>query len=97
MLDKILAKLKRFIKVFRDTFVQVQRDKATGYIEFELKEMENMFVIQMLGSFVGIPSPPVPVALELMPYMEEEITLMLSRADSSQDPLAEMVGIFEPD
>ncbi len=94
---KAIEQVKKFFKVFKETFIQVQRDKATEFIEFELKEMENMFVIQMFGSFVGLPSPPIPIVLQIMPYMEKEITLMLSRADSSQDPLGDMVSLFDLD
>jgi hypothetical protein len=97
MIKKIWGKIKLFFKTFYKTFIQIQRDKATGFLEFELKEMENMFVIQLFGSFVGLPSPPLPIALKLMPYMEQEISLMLSRADSAQDPLGEMVSLFDID
>ncbi len=90
----------RFIKTMKKVWrvlVQVQRDKATGMLEFEIKELENIFVLLLYGSFVGLPSPPTAMAFELMPYMEDEIKLMISRADMAQDPLGTLLGMLEID
>ncbi|MFA5027952.1 MAG: hypothetical protein WC713_08735 [Candidatus Methylomirabilota bacterium] len=77
--------------------VQVQRGKASGMLEFELKELENLFTILLLGSLVGLPSPPAAIAVELLPYLEEELRLMVARADFSQDPLGALLGMLEID
>ena len=90
----------RFIRTMKKVWRvvdQVQRDKATGMLEFEIKELENIFVLLLYGSFVGLPSPPTAMAFELMPYMEEEIKLMISRADLAQDPLGALLGMLEID
>lgn len=90
----------RFIKTMKKVWRvvdQVQRDKATGMLEFEIKELENIFVLLLYGSFVGLPSPPTAMAFELMPYMEDEIKLMISRADMAQDPLGALLGMLEID
>ncbi|WP_020612224.1 hypothetical protein [Sediminispirochaeta bajacaliforniensis] len=92
--------LGRFVRLLRQIWrvaSQVQRDKATGMLEFELKELENIFVMLLFGSFVGLPTPPTAMAFELMPYMEEEIKLMISRADLAQDPLGNLLGMLEID
>jgi hypothetical protein len=91
----IFNKIKKAAKIFAKTFVRVQRDKATEYMEYELKELENLFIILIFGSFIGVPSPPSPILFELLPLLEDEINLMLVRADSSQDALADMVSIFD--
>jgi len=91
--DKIISFLKRAFWVVR----QVHRDKATGMLEFELKEMENVFLLLIIGGFVGMPSPPAPIALELLPYLEKEIAIMLSRSDLSNDPLGALMGMLEID
>lgn len=93
----MLEKLSRGLKVFWETAVQVHRDKATGMLEFELKEIENIFVLLLFGSFVGLPSPPSAMALELMPHMEDEIKLMIFWADMAQDPLGSLLGMLEVD
>lgn len=92
-MDKFLYKLKRAFEIIR----QVQREKASEIIEFELKELENIFSLLILGGFVGMPSPPVPIAMELLPYMERELTIMLARTDLAQDPLAPLIGILDVD
>ncbi|ADK82072.1 hypothetical protein [Sediminispirochaeta smaragdinae] len=92
--------LGRFVRLLRQIWGvagQVQRDKATSMLEFELKELENIFVMLLFGSFVGLPTPPTAMAFELMPYMEEEIKLMISRADLAQDPLGNLLGMLEID
>lgn len=91
------ARLSGFLKEAYYVIRQVHRDKATGMLEFELKEMENVFMLMIIGGFVGLPSPPAPIALELLPYMEKEIAIMLSRSDLSSDPLGALMGMLEID
>ena len=66
-------------------------------IEFELKELENIFTLMIIGGFVGMPSPPAPIAIELLPLLERELTIMLSRSDFAQDPLGALMGVLEVD
>ena len=92
-----LDSIKAFFKEAYTVVRQVNRDKATGMLEFELKELENIFLLLIIGGFVGMPSPPAPVALELLPYLEKEIAIMLSRSDLSNDPLGALMGMLEMD
>ncbi|MFA6506665.1 MAG: hypothetical protein WCT14_11225 [Treponemataceae bacterium] len=85
------------IRAIIDTIIQIQRDKASSMIEFELKELENIFALLIMGGFVGMPSPPVPIAIELLPCMERELTIMLSRSDMAHDPLGSLMGFLEVD
>lgn len=89
----ILRKIASFFKIV----AQVNREKATEMLEFELKELENIFSLLIIGGFVGMPSPPVPIAIELLPYMERELTVMLSRSDLASDPLGSLAGLLEMD
>lgn len=77
--------------------VQVHRERAVGMLEFELKELENIFTLLLLGGFVGLPSPPAPIAIELLPLLEREIAVMLSRSDLAQDPIGALMGMLEVD
>lgn len=79
------------------TMIQVSREKATGMLDFELKELENIFALLILGGFAGLPSPPSPIAVELLPFMEKELTVLLARTDLSQDPLGVLMGMLEID
>ncbi|MBW1717332.1 MAG: hypothetical protein JRJ77_16180 [Deltaproteobacteria bacterium] len=63
--------------------------------ESELEEMENVFGLLVLGSFVGIPSPPMQISLDLMPYMEKELLLMMDKVDTASQPLSQLFSVFD--
>ena len=74
---------------------QVNREKATALLEFEVKELDNIFALLVLGGFAGLPSPPSPIAIELLPYMEKELIMLLSRSDLAQDPIGVLAGMLD--
>jgi len=76
---------------------QVNREKATGLLEFEVQELDNIFALLILGGFAGLPSPPTPIAMELLPFMEKELIMLLSRTDLAQDPIGVLAGMLEMD
>lgn len=86
-----------FLQEAWKVIVQVQRGKASDMLEFELKELENIFSLMLLGGFLGFPAPPAPIALELLPYMERELGIMMSRSDMSLDPLGSLMGMLQVD
>jgi hypothetical protein len=92
-----LRALREYVRKLLEVVVQVHRDKASGVLEFELKELENFFMLLLLGGLVGIPAPPAAVAVELLPYLEDELRLMIARADLAQDPLGALMGMLEID
>jgi hypothetical protein len=63
---------------------------------FELRELENVFVLLLMGSFTGLPSPPAPLAAELLPLLEHELKVLGSRARGGDDALAELTGLLDP-
>ena len=89
--------LANYLRKIAGTIAQVNREKAVEFVEFELKELENIFSLLILGGFVGLPSPPAPIAMELFPLMERELKIMLSRSDFAQDPLASLMGLLQVD
>uniref|UniRef100_A0A7C3HVG9 Uncharacterized protein n=1 Tax=Gracilinema caldarium TaxID=215591 RepID=A0A7C3HVG9_9SPIR len=91
--EQLVQKLKSAWYIIR----QVHREKATDMLEFEVKELQNLFSLMVLGSLVGLPSPPPAIAFELIPLMEDEIRTMTSRADFAQDPLGALVGMLNID
>lgn len=93
----MLTRVGRFLKSAFGVFAQVHREKATAMLDFELKELENIFALLILGGFAGLPSPPSPIAVELLPFMEKELTVLLARTDLSQDPLGVLMGMLEID
>ena len=71
------------------------KSKSTEYLYVELRELENLFALLILGSFIGLPSPPTTISLRLLPYMAREIVVSTSISARIDDMLAEMAGIFE--
>ena len=93
MLKKIFTTLEQFFR-FLGT---IHRIKATEMLVFELNELENIFTIHLFGSFLGLPAPPAALAIELLPYMEDELRLMVSRADLAKDATASIMDMLRVD
>ncbi|ASI99904.1 hypothetical protein A3L02_03040 [Thermococcus celer Vu 13 = JCM 8558] len=89
MLDDVRA----FLKGFGSSF----KDQSTEYIEFEERELENVFALLLMGSFVGIPSPPTTLVVRLMPHMIREMHVMQQRAIDLDDVFGEVAGMFDID
>ncbi len=52
---------------------EVMRGKAVETIEYEVGELDNIFAILVLGAFIGIPSPPIHITMELIAGNGERI------------------------
>jgi len=76
---------------------QAHRERVVALTNYEARELENMFVLLLLGSFAGMPSPPSFIAVELLPYLEREIKVLNRRAENSSDALAEIMGTLDAD
>ena len=75
----------------------VMRGKAVETIEYEVDELVNIFGILVLGSFIGIPAPPVHASMELLPLMSKELDVMLERMMTAHDPLGDLFSVFSID
>jgi hypothetical protein len=87
--------MRRWLELLRLFFKDLQtvnRSKATEMLEFEVLELRNIFALLLFGSFVGMPAPPVHITLQLHPFMEKDIALMLRRINVAHDALAEVVS-----
>ncbi|AIF69170.1 hypothetical protein PAP_03755 [Palaeococcus pacificus DY20341] len=87
----MFEELKKFLKGFFGSF----KARSTEYIEFEERELENVFALVLMGSFVGIPSPPTTLVMRLMPHMVREIYVMQRRATDMDDIFGEIASMFE--
>jgi hypothetical protein len=76
---------------------QINRHNATDKLEWEAAELDNIFSLLVLGVFVGLPSPPMQITLELLPLMEENLQGMLTRVCTANEPLSELFSILEVD
>jgi hypothetical protein len=91
-----------FFKKIKDSLVssfqiadEVARLKAVEGAEAELEELEYVFAILVQGSFIGMPSPPVQISLDLLPFMEEEMVLLLEKINTSNEPLSRLFSTFD--
>ncbi|MBN1865178.1 MAG: hypothetical protein JW808_09785 [Victivallales bacterium] len=87
-----MGPLSEFLKRVLSDFDTTHRDSAAALTGVEVKELENIFALLLLGSFIGLPSPPSFLAVELLPFMERELKVLNRRAQDAGDMLAEMAG-----
>jgi hypothetical protein len=91
ILTFIQNKIVRFFKISS----AVARFQAVETIECEVEELENIFGVLVLGSFIGMPSPPMQVSLDLMPFMEKELILMMEKVDTAHQPISKLFSVFK--
>lgn len=85
---------EKFVRLYRIAD-EVARGKAVDSIEAELEELEHVFALLVQGAFVGIPSPPMQISLELLPLMEREVLLMIEKLDTANEPLSHLFSTFD--
>jgi hypothetical protein len=76
---------------------EVMRSKAVETIEYEVEELDNIFGILVLGAFIGIPSPPIHITMELLPIMGKEFKIMIEKVTTAHDPLGDLFSVLEID
>jgi hypothetical protein len=76
----------------------VMRHKGTEIIEYELEELNNIFGILILGSFIGIiPAPPIHITMDLLPLLDNELKIMLEKVSTAHDPLGDLFSVLPID
>ena len=95
MIKDIFCKIRDFIFSMWQIADQVARGKAVSAIEPELEELEHIFALLVQGSFIGIPSPPMQISLDLLPLMEKDLILMTKKIDTANEPLSHLFSIFD--
>jgi len=75
---------------------ELLRKNATDMVSFELDELENLFALMLFGSFVGVPLTPIPISLELLPYLNHEIEVMNERTFELDDMLCRIGALLSP-
>ena len=94
-MKKITGKIKDKLVKGWNYYDSMARSTMVDKIEYELGEMENMFGLIVLGSFVGLPSPPMNLTLDLLPEMEKHFLLMLNKVDSAESPMSDLLSAFD--
>ena len=90
----MLKSIKNKIVAVWKTTDEVARSKAVETIEFEIEELDNIFGVLVLGAFIGIPSPPIHITMELLPDMEKEMMIMIKKVSTAHDPLGDLFSIL---
>ena len=93
----MVVRLKNRLQSWWTSADAVMRGKAVESVEYEIDELVNIFGILVLGAFIGIPSPPVHISMELLPLMDEELAVMLDRIMTAHDPLGDLFSVFSID
>ncbi len=94
-LIKLFKKIKLSLISLFKIADEVARTKAVEGAEAELEELEYIFALLVQGSFVGMPSPPVQISLDLLPLMEKDLLLMLDRINTSNQPISRLFSTFD--
>ena len=92
---ELLERVKARITEIWQVADEVARSKAVGTIEAELEELEYIFALLVQGTFIGMPSPPVQICMDLLPLMEKDLILLLERVDTSNEPLSRLFSVFD--
>jgi len=77
-------KFKKKWSYFSEEF----KEKAIDSLLQELEEMENGFALLIWASLTGFPAPSSLLGLRLLPYLEREISIMLTKSIYLDDKLA---------
>jgi hypothetical protein len=91
----LIQRLKKRLVGFWQVADEVARSKAVGTIEAELEELEYIFAVLVQGTFIGMPSPPVQICMDLLPLMEKDLILLLERVDTANEPLSRLFSVFD--
>ncbi len=97
MPGKLMKRAWGAVRGFLGAMDRAHREKVVALTNYEARELENMFVVLLLGSFTGLPSPPSFLAVELLPYLEHEVKVLNRRAQDTTDSLAEIMGVLDAD
>jgi len=95
--DKALKIIKEKIASAWKIADGMARGKAVEITEFEFEELNHVFGLLVLGSFVGLPSPPMQISLDLMPLMEKELMLMMEKVDTAHEPISDLFSVLDID
>ena len=93
--NKFLKNFAEKIKNGWKEYNAAAQDMAVDSLEYEYGELENIFGLLVLGSFIGFPSPPMQITLDLLPEMEKHFKIMLNKVDTAESPLSDLLSAFD--
>ncbi len=81
-----------FLKTVCKDIDRTHRSSVCALTVTEVEELQNIFALLLLGSFIGLPSPPTFLSVELLPFMQKELEILNKRARNANDMFNEMFG-----
>jgi len=95
MIKEWLTNIKNAAVSIWKTADEVARYKAVDHLEDEVEEMEYIFAVLCQGAFIGMPSPPERISLDLLPEMEKDLILLMERVTTANEPLSKLFSAFD--
>lgn len=92
---QIFGRVKKQVAGLWQAADAVARNKAVNSIDAECQELEYIFALLVQGSFIGMPSPPAHLSMDLLPLMEKDLQLLLERMNTSNEPLSRLFSVFD--
>jgi hypothetical protein len=83
------------IKSFWKAFAYIPKSKAVDTLEWEVSELEHLFALLTIGSFTGIPSPPMQITLDLIPDLENELIILMNKIETARSPLSDLFSVLD--
>jgi len=83
------------LKKFFSEISFASKKNLTEKIEFELKELKNLFSLLIFNAYIGYPDPSIFVNLELLPYLEKDLIIMLKSTLKTKDMLSDLASTFD--
>lgn len=74
---------------------QAHKENLTGPLQFELRELENVFTLLVLGQGAGLPLPPPAASLDLLPLLERDLVQLMAASHDAKDMLATLAARFD--
>lgn len=83
------------LKKFLDIIKKLIKDKSLYHIKNELEDYETCFSILVIGSFIGLPIPPLPVIYKILPLMEKDIIKFINKSINLDDSFAQTISKYD--
>jgi len=74
---------------------QFFRDRSVDYLVDELRLREEIFGLLVLSPLLGYPLVTSDLSLRLLPYLSEELQILIDRIQRLEDQFGETLGRFD--
>ena len=89
-MKQLFHKIYKSVQVKKKIVSDSVRHQAIDVLEWETSELENIFALLVFGSFVGLPSTPSSITLNLLPHMEKELEKMIEKVETAAGPISDL-------